>query len=282
VAIAPSTAVADSAKMCAEAYEKAQEERKAGHITAAIEHLKKCAAEDCPSFVRKDCLQWMTDAENAQPSVVFSVRRDGVELTAVDIMVDGNLLTNSTDGKALAVDPGSHVFTFRTPDGASIERPLIIREGERNRIIEIELAGRLRPTVAGPQVDAFGGSGEIARDEAAPATSGSPWFSYGLAGVGVLGVSGFAVFGLWGYKQKKDLERSCAPFCEPGQVDEVSTKYIVADACLAVGLVSLGVAVYRLVHDRSEPAKASGTHATTTILPTLSHRGGSVDVAIRF
>jgi hypothetical protein len=281
-AVSPATAMADSAKVCAEAYEKAQEERKVGHISAAIEHLTKCAAQDCPSFVRKDCLQWMTDAESAQPSIVFSVRRDGADLTAVEITVDGNLLTKAIDGKAIAVDPGSHLFTFRSPDGASVERSFIVREGERNRIVEIELGESPHAKAASPSVGAVGQPGGLARDDLAVSTPDRPWLSYSLAGLGALGVSGFAVFGLWGYSQKKDLERSCSPFCQSSQVDEVRTKYIVADVFLAVGLVSLGVAAYRFVRGREEPAKAHGTQATATLLPTLSGQGGAVDVAITF
>jgi hypothetical protein len=274
------TAKADSAKACAEAYEKAQEERKVGHISAAIEHLAKCAAQDCPSFVRKDCLQWMTDAESAQPSIVFSVRRDGVDLTAVEITADGNLLTKSIDGKAIAVDPGAHLFKFRAADGASAEKPLIVREGERNRIVEIDLGGILHPVAAAPMASEQ--SRLAARDDTASPKPHTPWLPYSLVGAGALGVSGFAVFGLWGYNQKKDLERSCAPFCQSSQVDEIRTKYIVADVCLGVGVVSLGVATYLLLRDRGQPAKASGTQSAATILPTVSARGGAVDVAITF
>jgi hypothetical protein len=280
--VAQGRAWADSPRACADAYEKAQEERKAGRITAAIGYLTKCAAQDCPSFVRKDCLQWMTDAERAQPSVVFAVRRDGVELTSVEIVVDGRLLTNLIDGKAIALDPGAHVFTFRAPDGVSTERSRIIREGERNRLIEVELPGSLPVEVPGPLVRTPAQVAEMPRQDLAPVNPTRSWLPYGLAGVGVLGVSGFAVFGLWGHSQKNHLEDTCSPFCQSSQVDEVRTKYILADACLAVGLVSLGAAAYYFLRDREDAAKVSGVPSTASLLPTLSPGRGAVDLAIRF
>lgn len=282
VLAAHGTARADSPRACADAYEKAQEERKAGHITAAIRHLTKCAAQDCPSFVRKDCLQWMTDAESAQPSVVFAVRRDGVELTTVEVVVDGRLLTNVIDGKAIGLDPGSHVFTFRAPDGVSSERSRIIREGERNRLIEVELPSSHPVNTPGPLVGEPAQIAELPRQDLAPVNPTRSWLPYGLAGVGVLGVSGFAVFGLWGHSQKNHLEETCSPFCQSSQVDEVRTKYIVADTCLAVGLVSLGAAAYYFLRDREAASRADGATSAATVLPTFSHGRGAVDVAFRF
>jgi hypothetical protein len=280
--VAPSSAEADGPKVCAEAYEKAQEERKAGRITASIECLTKCAAQTCPSFVSKDCIQWLIEAQNAQPSVVFAVWRDGEELSVVEVTMDGRLLTETIDGKAIPLDPGAHVFVVRAADGASSERSFIIREGERNRLIGIELSGKPPVTTPVPPVEAAVHNGQSPLADASAAKPARSWLPYGLVGVGVIGVSGFAAFGLWGRSQKNDLEDSCAPFCPASKVDEVRTKYIVADACLAVGLVSLGVATYYFLRDRDAPETTSETASTAAILPTISLRGGAVDVALRF
>jgi hypothetical protein len=276
------TARADSSKACAEAYEKAQEERKAGHITAAIEQLTRCAAQECPSFVRKDCIQWMTDAESTQPTVVFAVHRDGVEVTEVQVLMDGRVLARAIDGKAVALDPGPHLFSFRAPDGTFSERRFIIREGERNRLIEIELVAKAPARVPSPQVEVPAQNVEPPRDDPKSVPPGRSWLPYGLAGVGALGISGFAAFGIWGRSQKNHLESTCSPFCQSSQVDEVRTKYIMADTCLAVGLVSLGFAVYYFLRERGESSNLSGAPAAATILPTATYRSGVVDVAIRF
>lgn len=279
VVVSHGTAGADTPKACAEAYEKAQEERKAGRITAAIASLTKCAARGCPTFVSKDCLQWLSDAEKAQPRVVFAVRREGADLTSVEITMDGSVLTRSVDGKAIPLDPGFHVFRFRAADGSIGERSFLIREGDQNRIIEVELAGREpeaepAPRVQAPMQSRSGGANDL--PETRPTRS---WLPYGLLGVGGLGLSGFAVFAVWGQSQKNHLEESCAPYCGSSQVDEAKTKYIVADACLAVGLVSLGVASYLWLRKPDESAKPA---SSAVFWPSLSRRSGAVDLAIRF
>jgi hypothetical protein len=288
-ALSVSTAMADTPQRCAQAYEKAQEERKAGHLAAAIEYLKKCAAQDCPSFISKDCIRWMTETEAAQPSAVFSVRRNGVDMTTVQIWCDGSILTESLDGKAIAVDPGAHEFVFRVPGVHPIAKEIIIREGERNRIVELDMGGPL-PGSAESQSSPIAPSSQTSGSARASAgqlggassTASRIYLPYGLAGIGVLGISGFAAFGLWGYSQKQELEGSCAPFCRSSQVDPVRTKYVVADTCLAVGLVSLGLATYWFVAGRAGAPQASESSMSAAISPTFSGRGGVVDIAARF
>jgi hypothetical protein len=290
VALLHSSAMAAPPQECAEAYEKAQEERKASHLTAAVEELRKCAAEICPSFIRKDCIQWMSETESAQPTVVFSVRRDGADLSSVEVLCDGRVVAHSIDGKAVALDPGAHVFTFRQPGAPSVEKRTIIREGERNRILEAELPAPIPEDLATKssltaaetpeETDESVSTGTDA--SVAPPATGRKWIPYALAGMGVLGVSGFTVFGLWGNSDKQDLERSCSPFCRPSQVDQVSTKYIVADTCLAVGLVSLGLATYWFLSDPRTTQKTSDSHAAVVVSPTASGRGGVLDLRTTF
>jgi hypothetical protein len=106
---------------------------------------------------------------------------------------------------------------------------------------------------------------------------------YGLAGVGVLGISGFAAFGLWGNSQKKDLERSCSPFCQSSDADAVHTKYLLADGCLVLGVASLAVATYLFAKEPRSPTKVSSSQDTSvTIAPALTGRGGIVDFATSF
>jgi len=284
----PSLAVADKPRECAEAYEMAQVERKAGHIRAALENLTICASESCPRFLRRDCIQWMSESQSGQPSVVFSVRQNGVELTSVEIACDGRPLTRVVDGKAVALDPGAHRFTFRIEGAHPTEKQIIIREGERNRIVEVDLDGVARQPGKGDAPAALDPAQSVlaplksADAPPAPSTLSAPVVSYGLVGLGVLGVSGFAVFGLWGNSQKDNLERTCSPFCRSSQVDEVHTKYIVADTCLAVGLVSLGLATYRFVANHETAPKPSGKQTSVAVSPSSVGRGGVVNLWTSF
>jgi len=277
----PAGAAADSSLDCAKAYETAQVERNQGHLAAAQDQLRGCAAESCPGFIRKDCLQWLTETERSQPSVVFSVQRNGADLTDVEVRCDDQVLTRTIDGKAIAVDPGVHVFTFSGTDAPRVQQRIVIREGERNRIVKVDLDGPGR----GEGASAAAVAGSIAGSpatQAAEASENKRILAYGLAGVGVLGVSGFAALGWWGYGQKRDLERQCAPYCRSEQVDQVRTKYILADACLAVGVVSLGLAGYWYWTNRPVPSKSPSGATSLALSPGVWHQGATVTVEGRF
>lgn len=282
-ALSGARARADATFECAQAYEKAQIERKAAHITAAIESLTICAGQSCPSFVRKDCIEWLTESQATQPSVVFSVRRNGADLTEAEIACDGHVVTRTLDGKAVLLDPGPHQFAFRVSGNRAIEKQIVIREGERNRIIELDL-DRESPAGAEPT------SGETPRDlssapmlaETGSSSGGHDVVAYALAGVGVLGISGFVAFGLWGNSQKADLERTCSPSCRSSQVDEVRNRYIVADTFLAVGLVSVGLATYWFLSDHGQAPRATGPATSVAVAPARSGRGGLVNLVTSF
>jgi hypothetical protein len=270
------TAAADPLT-CAQAYEKAQEERTAGRLNAAIEHLKSCIDSSCAKFIREDCVRWMDQTESALPTVVFSVREDGRDLTNVEILCDGNLLTETLDGKALPIDPGLHHFTFNVPGLAPVGRQLLIREGERNRIIDVEFS---RPHVGSAPLSPSPSSSVKTALPAPRAGTGA--LPYGLVGVGVLGVAGFTVFGLLGNSRQGELERTCAPNCQSGQVDSVKTKYILADTCLGVGLVSLGLATYLFVKSHGE--RVSDRDRTTSIgfIPRSTGAGGVLQLSASY
>ena len=274
----PVTAAAQST-ICADSYEKAQEEKAAGHLKAALVHLKSCIDPTCPKFIRDDCVRWMDQTESALPSVVFAARREGEDLTDVEVFCDGEPLMKSLDGKAVSLDPGPHDFSFGVPGFSPIERKTLIREGEQNRIIAVEFGiareGATLPTAAA--------SADItlSAEPAQPKTV-MRYLPYGLASLGALGVAGFALFGIEGNSQKGDLERTCSPHCQSSQVDEVKTKYLLADTCLAVGLVSVGVATYLFLTRHGE-GTGGRDHATSVgFAPRTSGAGGVVQILTSF
>jgi hypothetical protein len=272
-----SIAAAAESTTCTDSYEKAQEEKVAGHLNAALVQLKNCVAPSCPKFVRDDCTRWMDQAESAIPTVVFAVRRDGKDLTEVEIFCDGTPLLISLDGKAVPVDPGLHHFSFSVPGLDPIEQQTIIREGERNRIIEVEFGTpQKRDASPKPTADAD----LLAKpDERGMVMRNLP---YGMAGLAALGAAGFALFAIEGRNQKGDLGRSCSPNCRSSQVDDVKTKYALADTCLAVGLVSAGVATYLFLTRPSK--KTDGNDQTTSVsfAPRTSGVGGVLQVSSPF
>jgi len=271
----PVVAVAQT--VCSQAYEKAQEERAKGKLHAAHSQLKLCVDRECPSFIREDCARWMGEVEAAIPSVVFAVRRDGVDQTKVDVTCDGKSLVRSLDGKAVALDPGPHSFSFSIPGFAPIEQKLLIREGEHNRIVDVEFK-----TPRASRDDAV-----VAEVSTKPGAEGVPsrrYLSYGLAGAGALGLAGFALFAALGHSQQGDLESSCSPNCQSSQVNSVKTKYVIADTCLGLGLVSLGVATYLYLTSRGAEPQADEAVPSTTVsfVPRSGGAGGVLQLSTAF
>ena len=288
---------ADEPLTCAQAYERAQGEKTTGQLKAAIEHLKRCVDAKCAKFIRKDCVQWMQDAQRALPTVVFSIREGGDEITDVEILCDGKMLIRMLDGEPIPVDPGLHDFTFNVPGLIPAERQVLIQEGERKRIIKVELRSPesiapppppLPPPPLPPPPPPSSNAGPTLSAKPNPPLAGSSPPSlahalpYGLAGVGALGVAGFAVFATLGTSQKGDLERSCSPFCPRGQVDSAKTKYILADTCLGVGLVSLGVAAYLLVKRHGESSSTRDAATSVSFIPQSSGSGGVLELSTAY
>jgi hypothetical protein len=267
---------------CAQAYEKAQEERTAGLLSAALEHLKICIDSTCPKFIREDCLRWMDQTEIALPTVVFSVRKDGKDLTNVEIQCDDNLLVGTLDGKALPVDPGLHNFAFNVPGLAPEERQLLIREGERNRIINVDFGTSGASSALPPPSPSPSSSVKTVppAPPAPPATTGA--LAYGLVGVGALGVAGFTVFGLLGNSRQGELERTCAPNCQSGQIDAVRTQYLLADTCLGVGLVSLGLATYLFVKSHGQSSDDRNGTTSVSFIPRSTGAGGVLQLSTQY
>jgi hypothetical protein len=215
VAFAVGTAlgsVANAAELssCKAFYEKAQEEKAAGHLNAALVNLKGCIDTSCPTFFRDECTRWVDQVESVLPTVVFVVRRDGTDVTDVEVSCDDKPLVNSLDGKVVPVDPGPHEFSFALSGFPSIQRQVLIREGERNRIIDVEFKSPLAATSSPTPASQIDIGLQAKPTERRPAML---YLSYGLAGLGALGVAGFAVLDIQGNHRKADLEHSCSPYC---------------------------------------------------------------------
>lgn len=274
----PFAASAQSAT-CAQAYEKAQEERADGRLNAALAELRLCVESACPEFVREDCKRWLNETEAELPTVVFSVVRDGKDVAESDVFCDGELLIGVLDGKAVPIDPGFHVFTARILGAEPVENKVLIRAGERNRIVDFDFHVSAPPST--PSAPPLSESLPIAATET---TSRSRlYWTYGLSGIGVLGLAGFTLFGTWGRSEKSDLEHSCAPYCDASQVDSVRTKYHIADTCLGVGLVSLGVATYLYISSRGKDRGIQeGSTASVELVPRLTGAGGVLRLSRSF
>ena len=225
---------------CLNSYESAQRLRIGKHLGEARRQLLSCGEATCPAAIRKDCLRWLDEVDRSMPSVVMAVRFRGQDLTAVRVLVDGTQIATRLDGASIAVDPGTRQFRFEASGYKPRERTVVIREGEKNRPITVELPA------------------EAASDQA---TSHAP--ALALAALGVAGLGFFTYFGLKGMSGKSDLEL-CKGHCSQSDANTVGRNFLAADIALGVGVVALGAAAYLYFSD-GPPRQASAASARRSL-----------------
>jgi len=233
----PAAAAADAGAVdCAAAYESAQTERQAGHFRAASNQAMLCSQSTCNQAIVRECISLFESIQAEMPSMVFSARRaDGGELTSVRVEMDGQPLLDRLDGKALALDPGSHTFKFITDGFDPKEISHTARVGDRNRLIEV-VFGEL-PPVAGTT-----GPGAQTAPPAAKPERGIPVASYVLAGVGAVALGTFGYLRVSGVQDYNELNQRCSPECDPADVDPIRSKFTYSYVALGVGAAALTAA----------------------------------------
>jgi hypothetical protein len=244
-------ALADAVEECASASEEGQELRDRGRLQAARARFVTCAAEQCPAIVQKDCAGWLASVEEELPSVIVRARdTQGRDLAEVRVTVDGQVLAERLDGRALVVDPGSHTFRFATAGAPEATQTLLLREGEKGRVIDVVLGVMGRE--GGPKGGADGGGGR-GRTFSVPAAA---WV---LGGVSVAAFGALAGFGVSATTAVDDMRKSCAPRCSEERVDAARRDMILANVALGAGVLALGAAaVVVAVHDVGPRAGATG------------------------
>jgi hypothetical protein len=212
---APAAAVAadpekDVRAECVSAFETSQELRASGDLLTARSRLVSCIRQECPSTVRTECSKWLEQVEREQPTFVAAAKADGEDRLDVKVEMDGKLVQETLDGKAIPVNPGAHQFRFYLPPFQPIEKRVVLSEGDKLRAISVEFTS---PKAAAP----------VAPVPTAPVQTHRPVPAavYVLGGVAVLGGASFAYFGATGSSKQSDLEDSCAPSCAHDDVKEV-------------------------------------------------------------
>jgi hypothetical protein len=223
---------------CFDAYEQAQRLRKAYKLRAAHEQLITCGAESCPAFVRQDCAKWLGEVETSTPTIVVLARRaDGSAIEGARATLDGGPFADSLDGRAVAVDPGSHDLRCEA-EGAAMQTRIVVAEGVKNQPFFVTFGPAPAP---------------IERPAPRATRGGPPTATWVLGGIAVLGAVSFTAFAVGGRQVQ-----ACAPDCTRSQVDALRRDYLVADISWITGLVAAGAALYFAL---AAPASAPPTTA---------------------
>ncbi len=268
VFLVPAVSIADQKEECVSAYTRSQELKGGGKLREAREQLLVCAQAECPDFIKRDCSKWLSDVDATLPTVVFSAKQGGRDVTNVRVLSGDKVIAESLDGRAVPWDPGSATFVFESEDLGKKEVTLIVKEGQKAQTVE---------AVFGKSEGSTGVEGGIDSTAADDKT-----LAYVLGGVGIVGLGGFAFFGLSGNSDKNGLACADEKTCTDDDLDPIKQKYLFADISLGVGVVSLGVATYLLLSPTkpAEPAKDSATALRFDVVP--SSRGGFAAISGQF
>lgn len=206
-------------KQCLDAHAEGQALRKRSALAAAKEAFERCGVDACPTAVRSDCVTWFGEVDRAQPSIVVkALDAVGASTTSVSTDIDGKRMRDKLDGLPIVLDPGPHALRFQGPDGAVIEMPLLLAEGERNKVVSVDFTRPLEPYRLTVPTLVLG------------ATS--------LVGLGF-----FIGFGAAGKSDQSELEDTCAPRCAQDAADAMRTKFVVADVGLVTSILAAGGAL---------------------------------------
>jgi hypothetical protein len=145
------------------------------------------------------------------------------------------------DGRSVELDPGRYHFRFVLPDHSELSLDALVREGEKNRLLQVRAAEE-KPALAGAPSALAKPAPVDAPPQ--PLERKKPVAAWVATGVAVVGFGTFGTFAILGSSDKKKLEE-CAPTCpesEQARHDSLKTKYLIADIGLGVGAASAIVA----------------------------------------
>jgi hypothetical protein len=256
---------------CVDANTKAQSLRREGRFAAARAELALCMDNQCPGIVRDDCTQRLDELERAQPTVVFDAKTTvGDDVVLVHVTVDGVRLADMLDGRALAVDPGQHVFTFEASGQAPTTVRFVLKEGEKDR--------RERVVLGGAESSPASGSAQT------PGTGPSAGRGQRVAGLvlGAVGLAGLAVGAVFGALTIHDWSSSQSECTSPTNCvnheealsdhDRAETAGTISTVGFVAGgvLMATGVAVWLTSPSSGDSASAASLRLAPAVAPGVA------------
>jgi hypothetical protein len=229
---AAATAAAAPKAECVGQLDRAQSLQSARKLRDARTSYLACSAPTCPELVREDCSRSLVELDATMPTVVFSARADGRDVTDARVLLDGEAVSTALDGHAVALDPGNHVARFERTGGGVFEVRLVAREGEKNRAVS---ATFMTSTPA-----------EKPKTESGRAFPVLPVI---LGGTGLLALGGSFYVRLNADSDADHLRNTCAPSCDQSSRDALSDKLVVANVALGVGIGAIALAAATWLFD---------------------------------
>lgn len=226
---------------CMNAYESAQELRKHDDLLGARKMLQTCTATACPEMIQTDCTTWMTEVNEAMPSIIFGASVGSQSVHDVAVSMDGARLVPQIDARPLEVNPGIHTFVFTRDGQDPVEKKAMIMPRLHDQMVSVRWKGA-----------------PVVRSRPVP-----PSF-YILSGASVAALATFTGFGVSGDALQHTLQTSCSPLCSQSQISTLHTRFLVADIALGVGAASAVGAIVALLTRPERPVPRDRAAMTTS------------------
>jgi hypothetical protein len=199
-----------------------QKLRRADKLIDAHARFSQCARRTCPARIVQECTRWLHEVDDITPSVVAAARdAQGADLLDARLSIDGQPPAELS-ARAVVLDPGPHKLVFSRPGSADIEQDVLLREGERDRVITATFKAKEPPPPPPPP--------PIVERPV-------PLVVWILGGAAVVGGVTFATFGALGVSERGS---DCAAAgCTQSQKDSIETKFRVGDVSLGLGVIAL-------------------------------------------
>jgi hypothetical protein len=277
VTFAADPAVADVIA-CTRAHSTGQREAMAGNLKKASQLFASCGAmEDCPRPIRDECVELFRDVERNIPTVILTATDEsGKDSTDVRVYVDEKILTDGLAGRAISFDPGLHRFKFVFGNGEVVKNEVLIREGEKNRVVAARQVSKNN--------DEYGALTIEENTRATQPFDSLPIGFWITAGVSAVSFTSFGVFGLMGYRAQSTLE-DCSPNCSTNRehdFDVMRRDYLIADISVVVSALTAGTATW--LYLSSKPSQSHSVESPKSaksswmLVPAYSKGMASISV----
>jgi hypothetical protein len=217
-----------SGEACAAAFEAGQARRQRGQLSVALRELETCAVATCPAAVANECTAWYEKVQAAMPSIqVAATDPQGVDTLAVRVLAGERVLAERLDTRAILLDPGEHRLRFELSGAQAVERTVVLREGEKQRRIEVRFVAQPTPELT-PLPPA---------DEGNEVERGPHPLAYAGVGIAAAGLVVGAVAGGIALQRARQLDERCLPMgagCSQGDIDDGRIAAHVSTAGFAV------------------------------------------------
>ena len=168
-------------------------------------------------------------------------------------------LSVTLDGRPVRLDPGKHRFRFVLPWGDVLTSDAWIREGEKNRVVTVQVKRKLPDKPEPPPAAAPPDSLSLPLPSPEPAPKRAMPLGFWIAsGVGAAALGSWGAFALAGRGEQTTLE-TCSPTCDASlrdNYDAMRRNYLIADVSLGVAAVSFGVAAWYFFSEQRSNTQA--------------------------